>query len=199
MVILGAGTFARELEDQYGHSCLFIVDDGFYNGELDVVPFSKFESWLMFEDFNEKFICAIVSVKRKTFINKFSKWPFTNFVHPFTYMSKKSQIDIGSIIAPGVVIASNSYIKKHVIVNRNASIGHDCIIGSYSTIGPGVNIAGGVTIGEQTMIGLGANILEGRTIGSNCVIGAGSLVTKDIADGETWWGVPARNVGKNVR
>lgn len=192
MVILGAGTFAREIAEEMNCHPLYVVDDIFYKGELDTVSFSQFDSWLMFDDFNEDFLCAIVSPKRKEFINKFTKWYFTKFIHPFTYVSKSTNIYKGCIICPGSIIVSNTIIKEHVIINRKVSIGHDCVIGPFSTISPGVNIAGNVEIGAESYIGLGANILEGRTIGNNCVIGAGSVVTKDVPSGESWWGVPAK-------
>ena len=47
-------------------------------------------------------------------------------------------------------------------------------------------------IGSDVWIGGGAIILPGITIGDGAVIGAGSVVTRDIAAGQTVAGNPAR-------
>jgi acetyltransferase-like isoleucine patch superfamily enzyme len=43
-------------------------------------------------------------------------------------------------------------------------------------------------------IGSGATILCGVTIGEGAMVGAGAVVTRDVQDGETVVGVPARVV-----
>lgn len=50
--------------------------------------------------------------------------------------------------------------------------------------------------GKYIAIGTGAVILGGITIGENAMIGAGSVVTKDVPDGELWYGNPAMFVKK---
>jgi acetyltransferase-like isoleucine patch superfamily enzyme len=48
-------------------------------------------------------------------------------------------------------------------------------------------------------IGTGATILCGVTIGRKAVVGAGSVVTRDVADGATVAGNPARPLTKNPK
>ena len=43
-------------------------------------------------------------------------------------------------------------------------------------------------------IGAGAVILPGMTIGRDALVGAGAVVTRDVPDGETWAGNPARRL-----
>lgn len=49
-----------------------------------------------------------------------------------------------------------------------------------------------VRIKENAVLFCGAIVLPGITIGKGAVIAAGAVVTKDVPDGETWGGVPAR-------
>jgi acetyltransferase-like isoleucine patch superfamily enzyme len=45
-------------------------------------------------------------------------------------------------------------------------------------------------------IGSNATIIAGVTIGENALVGSGAVVTRDVEDGATVTGVPARAVGK---
>lgn len=51
-----------------------------------------------------------------------------------------------------------------------------------------------IQIGRNVWIGGGAIILPGVTIGDDAVIGAGSVVTRDVAAGQTVAGSPARTL-----
>jgi len=53
-----------------------------------------------------------------------------------------------------------------------------------------------IKIGKRASIGANSIILGGITIGENAMIGAGSVVTKDVPEGELWFGNPARFIRK---
>jgi acetyltransferase-like isoleucine patch superfamily enzyme len=89
-------------------------------------------------------------------------------------------------------------IGNHFHLNLNSTVGHDVVIGDFVTVFPGVNISGNVVIGDKTTIGTGSSILPGVRIGSGCFIGAGAVVTKDVEDGQTVVGVPARPLTKKI-
>lgn len=84
------------------------------------------------------------------------------------------------------------------LYNLNCTIAHDCQIEDFVTVGPGANISGNVHLKEGCSIGTGAVVLQGRStddklvIGSDAVIGAGAVVTRQVGDGLTVKGVPAR-------
>ncbi|MGN2252451.1 sugar O-acetyltransferase [Frateuria sp. GZRe12] len=83
-------------------------------------------------------------------------------------------------------------------------------IGERTQIGPGVQILAAdhprdpakrstglefgrpVRIGSNVWIGAGALILPGVTVGDDALVGAGSVVTRDVPDGATAVGNPAR-------
>ncbi|MEQ9520603.1 MAG: acetyltransferase [Parvibaculum sp.] len=112
--------------------------------------------------------------------------------HPAAIVHSSVQVGPGSLICAGVVVQPDTQIGAHVIANTSCSIDHDCIIGDFAHVAPGAHLAGGVTLGARTFVGTGASILPGVRIGSDVAIGAGAVVRKDVPDGETWIGVPAR-------
>lgn len=117
---------------------------------------------------------------------------FITLVHPNTNISKRSTINIGTVIMAGVSINSSVKIGKHCIINTNASIDHDCIINDYVHISPNVALAGNVTVGSLTHIGIGASVIQGVTIGSNVQIGAGAVIIRDVPDNAVVVGNPGK-------
>ena len=106
----------------------------------------------------------------------------------------------------------NIRLGRGVFLNFNCVILDVCEveIGDQTQIGPGVQIltadhprdpaerAAGIefgkpiVIGRNVWIGGGAIILPGVSIGDDAIIGAGSVVTRDVPEGVTAAGNPAR-------
>jgi len=99
-------------------------------------------------------------------------------ISPFSYISKHSFVDIGSIIMHGAIINSNVKIGYNTIINSKALIEHDCNISNNCHISTGAIINGGVTISKNTFIGSGAIIRNGINIPENSFIKAGSLISQ---------------------
>jgi len=146
-------------------------------------------------------IIAIGDPKVKTeIVNKLSSNPQIQFpvlIHPDALIMSKSTVKIGdgSIITAGVKLTCDIQLGKHVLINLNCTIGHDVRIGDCSSVMPGVNIAGAVHIGKEVLIGSGANILNGLHVADAARVGSGAVVTKNVAEGKTVAGVPARELG----
>lgn len=117
-----------------------------------------------------------------------------NVVHPTSFVSKKVILGSGNFISAGAQINALALLGNGCIVNTGAVIEHESIISNYVHIAPGAILLGNVQVGESSFIGANSTIKPGVKIGSNVVIGAGSVVLKDIPEGETWAGNPARKI-----
>ena len=116
-------------------------------------------------------------------------------------------------IGKGCSIGQFSEIGEGVIIGNNVRIGGQCFIPECVTIEDDVFVApkvtfsndvhppssrkewGNILIKKGAMLGMGSIILPGVTVGESAVIGAGSVVTKNVGDGEVWYGPAAHRHG----
>ena len=103
-------------------------------------------------------------------------------------------------IHPGAVIGKNLFIDHGagVVIGETTVIGDNCTIYQNVTLG-GVSLKQEKrhpTLENNVMIGAGAKVLGNITIGSFAKIGANSVVVKDVLQGQTVVGIPAKPLKK---
>jgi len=119
---------------------------------------------------------------------------YFSVTHPSAVVAKSAQIGHGTFSAAQSVIAPDAKIGNHCIINHAAVVDHDCVVGDYTHIAPQCSLGGGVKVGKGVLIGTGAVVLPGITIADYAVIGAGAVVTKNVAEGMTVVGNPAKSI-----
>lgn len=102
-------------------------------------------------------------------------------------------------IHPGATIGRNFFIDHgFTVIGETAHIGDDVTIYQCVTLG-GTNPANGVagkrhpTLADGVIIGSGAQVLGPIVVGPRARVGANSVVTKDVPEGATMVGIPARS------
>jgi acetyltransferase EpsM len=143
-------------------------------------------------ELNEPVIISIGDNAIRRRVAESLKHAFGKAVHSTAIISPSATIQEGTVVMQGAIVQASANIGRHVIVNTGASIDHDCQIGDYAHISPGAVLSGNVEIGEGTHIGAGAVVIPNLKIGRWCKIGAGTVVIRDIPDGVTAVGNPAR-------
>lgn len=206
ILIMGAGDFGREvawlIEDINRIEPTYFIrgfldddekkHDQIINGYRCLGSISK-----LAEINKEHSVYAVTAVQdgglRRKFIDissGFERW--ATLIHPSVHISDTSVMGKGCIICANSSISVNTRIGDHCIINLSTTIGHDCDIGNYASIMSGVVVSGHVTMKEEAYLGSNSTIVPGRKIGERAKVGAGSVVIRNVKDGNTVMGVPAK-------
>ena len=115
------------------------------------------------------------------FVNHFSRFLTAIDIHPGADIGKNFFIDHGF-----TVIGESAVIGDDVTIYQNVTLG-----GTNPTSGePGKRHP---TIGSGVIIGSGAQVLGPVTVGDRARIGANAVVTKNVPEGATMVGIPAKS------
>jgi acetyltransferase EpsM len=135
------------------------------------------------------------SLLREIVAAKFSlpdtRW--ARIVHARAVVASTAILGPGSVVMAGAVINPRARLGAHCIVNTAAIVEHHVTIGDFTHIAPGAAVGGGATVGSSCYVGLGARVRDHVRVGARVTVAMGAVVTRDLSDGVTVLGVPARS------
>lgn len=116
---------------------------------------------------------------------------------PARLLSQTARFITGIEIHPGAKLGRRLFIDHGmgVVIGETAEVGEDVMLYHGTTLG-GVSLNKGKrhpTVGDRVTIGAGAKVLGPITLGSDSQVGANAVVIRDVPDGVTAVGIPAKN------
>ncbi len=91
---------------------------------------------------------------------------------------------------------ADTIIGHHTKINNLCHIAHNNVIGNNVEITGCCNISGSNTIEDDVWISPNSSVRGWIHIGKGATVGMGAVVVKNIPEGETWAGNPARKIEK---
>lgn len=87
---------------------------------------------------------------------------------------------------------NNTIIKRGTKIGALCNIGHNSIIGENCILTCNIITSGSSVLGDNVFMGVGSSLKQGVCVSDNVIIGQGTVVLKNIPEGETWIGNPAK-------
>jgi len=203
MLIIGAGGHGRMVADAARMSGqwrrIAFVDDRYPElGSASAWPVIGTVAELggLVSDWGKAVIAVGDNVTRIEMLERARSCNFdiVSVIHPSAQIAEDVTVGEGTVIFANAVVNMGSILEDVCIVNTAATVDHDNEIGVGVHLSPGVHLAGDVKIGDRSWIGIGAVVVQGCSVGHDVIVGAGAVVTKDIDNGLTVAGVPAREL-----
>jgi sugar O-acyltransferase (sialic acid O-acetyltransferase NeuD family) len=204
LYIVGAGGFGREvynwLEDLEAAGQAWQLQ-GFLDDDVSALdgfdyPHSVVGSITDHEPKDDNlYVCGIGSqgVKRKVCEALKSRGAnFMTVVHPSVKMGRNVQLGEGVVLCPRVTLTCDIKVGAMAMINCHTTIGHDARLGAWVTISANCDLTGYTEAGEGAYFGSGARVIPGKKVGAGAVVGAGSVVIRDVPEGVSVFGNPAR-------
>ena len=206
-VILWGGTgqakVVRPIIEHYGSKVVAVFDDTpnlpppFFDVPL-YYSREGFHRWIEGRVRREiGFVVAIgnphgrIRLQYEEFLSQEGLEPVT-LAHPTAWIADNAQIEVGSQLLAGTIIAPEARIGRQCIINTRASVDHECILEEGVEIAPGGILCGNVHAEVNAWICAGATVLPRIRIGADAIVGAGAVVIRDVPAGVTVVGVPAK-------
>lgn len=200
-VIAGGGGQSRNVLDALlvaGREVGGVFDDGGVPLAEGVPLLGGVDEWRTSVGPDAEFIPAVADPAERTNVAAAvlaAGGKLATVIHPAAVVSPRASVGTGVFVAAGCVVAPDAKIGDLSFLNANCAVDHDCELGVAVQLGPGVTLPGRVVAGDTAFVGTGAVVLPGKRIGVGAVVGAGSVVTRDVPDGVTVAGNPARPFG----
>lgn len=115
--------------------------------------------------------------------------------HRFWTIVTGADIQLNSSIGGGLILPH----PNGIVIHPSVVIGVNCLIHQQVTIGVKRGASRAPVLGGHVDIGAGAKIIGPVVIGDDVLIGANSVVVKDVPDGATVAGIPAKIIANKEK
>lgn len=205
LIIIGAGGMGRVFFDMakesFGYESDYVIK-GYVDDNIHALD--EFENYPpiigTIVDYkiekDDIFICSIGGKVRRHCMEMIlaKGGNFMTMIHKSARIGNNVFLGKGNLIGAFTTIAADAYIGNYNFIQSNIIIGHDVVIGNWNRIDSYVMCVGGIKIGDENMIHTAAVLNHNVIVGNNTHIGACSFVTRNVEDGITVVGNPARRI-----
>ena len=112
------------------------------------------------------------------------------------------QIDDDAEIGANTTIDRGRFARTHIgegaKIDNLVMIAHNCVVGPHSVIVAQSGLSGSTTTGHHVVIAGHVGTVGHVHLGDGVIITAKSGVTKDVPNGQTWRGAPARPIKEQM-
>ncbi len=115
-----------------------------------------------------------------------------------TLIGTNSVVDGNCKIGSNVSVQTNVYITAYTKIEDDVFMGPCSVTTNDKYMRVGADLRG-PTIKKGARMGANSTILPGIVIGEGAIIGSGAVVTRDVRDGVTVAGIPAREIKQTWR
>ena len=178
------------------YSQIYFIDD--FMDEKDyygtrTMPFASCQKYIGDED-AELIIAVGEPAARKHLYDRVNKagYSLATLIDETAIVSDTVKVLEGCIINAYTIVSSEAVIKENCMVMFQSIIGHHAVIENHCVICPKATVGGHSKVGRQSFLGLGSSMMQWVKIGNEAVVGLGSMVFRDVEDGATVIGNPAR-------
>lgn len=206
LIIIGARGYGREVcglaRQCSGYNTEYIIK-GFLDDKSDALDgfenypeiISSVEKYEIQE--NDVFVCALGSVQWKKhyveiILSKRGK--FINLIHPTVIFTSNVKLGNGLIIFMYSNISNDCIVDDFVTIQGFVAIGHDSKIGKWSHINAYSFTGGYAILEEEVCLNTRSTVLPHIIVRKGATVGAASLVIKNVKEGTTVFGVPAKRI-----
>jgi UDP-3-O-[3-hydroxymyristoyl] glucosamine N-acyltransferase len=106
----------------------------------------------------------------------------------------EDDVEIGANTCIDRATLGVTHLKKGAKIDNLVHIAHNVVVGENSAVIALAMVGGSTRIGDNSWIAPSVALRDGLVIGAGSTVGMGAVVTKNIPDGETWTGNPAKNL-----